>query len=79
MKFDVFDIRTDKYPDLRDIALNEQWASGLMYFDMEGFYISEDGILCICDECGNYRYCPHGRFKIVLELPELSQAHSFIY
>ena len=79
MRFDVIDLKTDKYPDLEKIALNEEWAKGLMYCDMEGFRIDEDGTLCHSDECGSYRYCPHERFKIVLELPELKQTHSFVY
>lgn len=79
MNFNVIDIKTGAYPDLLDIASNEEWANGLVYCDMEGFSIGEDGTLYISDECGNYRSCPHDRFKIVLELPELKETHSFMY
>ena len=51
MKFDVIDPKTGKYPDLEHIALTEDWAKGLMYCDMEGFCINEDGNLLLMDEC----------------------------
>lgn len=63
--FDVIDTKTGKYPDLWEIALKEDWAGGLMYCDMEGFAIEEDGTLLLLDECGKHVYCPEGRFKIV--------------
>lgn len=39
----------------------EKWALdhdeyGLVYCDMDGFYIDEFGYLCVADECGNYAY-----------------------
>lgn len=64
--FTVIDTKTGEYPDLRDIALNEDWAEGLMYCDMEGFAIQEDGYLILMDECGNCTYAPAGRFEIRL-------------
>lgn len=63
--FDVIDTKTGEYPDLWEIALKEDWAGGLMYCDMEGFAIEEDGTLLLLDECGKHVYCPEGRFKIV--------------
>ena len=65
--FTVIDTKTGEYPDLCEIALNEDWAKGLMYCDMEGFAIEEDGTLILLDECGKHRYCPEGRFEIVWE------------
>lgn len=79
MRFSVIDIKTDKYPNLEEIALNEEWAKGLMYCDMEGFHIDEDGTLCLADECGNYRYCPHDRFKIKVELLKIKESYVFVY
>lgn len=79
MRFDVIDIKTGKYPDIERIALEEEWAKGLTYCDMEGFHIDEDGTLCLADECGNYAYCPHDRFKIVLEIMSIKYSHSFVY
>ena len=68
--FDVIDTKTGEYPDLWEIALKEDWAGGLMYCDMEGFAIEEDGTLLLLDECGKHVYCPEGRFKIVPRPPE---------
>lgn len=56
--FTVIDKKTGKYPDLQEIALTEDWAKHLMYCDMEGFAIQEDGTLILMDECGNMAYCP---------------------
>ena len=60
----VIDPSTGEYPDLEKIALNEEWAQGLVYCDMEGFATTEDGTLLLFDECGNYAICPPGRFVI---------------
>ena len=65
--FTVIDKETGHYPDLEKIALHEDWAKGLVYCDMEGFAIEEDGDLFLMDECGNSKYCPPGRFEIVWE------------
>ena len=71
--FTVIDRKTGEYPDLEDIALHEEWAKGLVYCDMEGFAIEEDGSLLLMDECDNSRYCPQDRFEIVWlnDLPRL--------
>lgn len=65
--FTVIDKKTGKYPDLEKIALEEDWAEGLIYCDMNGFAIFEDGNLVIMDECGNFAYCPVDRFEVVWE------------
>ena len=62
--FSVIDTQTGKAPDLWQIALKEDWAKHLVYCDMEGFAIEEDGSLVLLDECGNFAYCPIGRFEI---------------
>ena len=67
IKFSVIDNKTGEYPDLYKIALKEEWAKGLMYCDMEGFSINEDGQLILSDECGNFVYCPSDRFTVVFE------------
>ena len=66
-QFTVIDKNTGEYPDLETIALTEDWAKGLVYCDMEGFAIQEDGTLILMDECGNLRYCPPDRFEVVWE------------
>lgn len=65
--FDVIDTKTREYPDLEKIALTEEWAQGLVYCDMDGFAVREDGSLILLDECGNCVSCPPGRFEIRLQ------------
>ncbi len=50
--------------DLEWIALNCEWAKGLLSCDMEGFAVEWDGTLVLLDECGTYRYPPGGVFRV---------------
>ena len=65
---EVVDTQTGEYPNLEKIALNEDWAKNLIYCDMEGFSVNEDGYLQLSDECGNVVYCPPGRFKYTISV-----------
>ena len=65
--FTIIDAETGKYPDVEKIALKENWAKHLIYCDIEGFYIGQDGNLILVDDCGNTAQCPNERFKIVFE------------
>ena len=65
--FSVADPETGEYPDVEHIALTEEWAKDLVYCDIDGFCINEDGNLILMDECGNYVYCPPDRFKVIIE------------
>ena len=65
--FDVIDTKTGEYPDLEKIALTEEWDQGLVYCDMDGFAVLEDGSLILLDGCGNCVSCPPGRFEIRLQ------------
>ena len=67
MKFRVIDKQTGKEADPYEIALHEEWAQSLVYCDMEGFAITEDGDLMLADECGHVVYCDPERFKVVFE------------
>ena len=67
LSFNVVDNKTNKYPDLYNLALKEDWAKDLMYCDMDGFAINEDGNLVLMDECGKVAYCPKDRFTVVFE------------
>lgn len=64
LEFDVVDTTTGKYPDWERIARDEAWAKGLVYCDMDGVAIREDGSLILLDECGNCVSCPPDRFEI---------------
>lgn len=63
--FTVIDAKTGREPNLEQIALKEDWAKGLIYCDMEGFFLSEDGNLILADECGNWSYPPPDRFVVI--------------
>lgn len=62
--FRVIESATGQEPDLEVIALNEPWANGLTYCDMEGFAVTEDGQLILMDECGQYVFAPLRRFLV---------------
>lgn len=64
MRFRVIDNATGEEADPGSIALNEHWAKGLMYCDMEGFAVLYDGTLMLADECGQFRFCPIERFRV---------------
>ena len=67
LEFKVIDNNTGKEADIGKIALKEDWAKGLMYCDMQGFAILDDGNLILLDECGKFEYCPSERFSIQFE------------
>ena len=64
LEFDVVDTKTGQYPDWEHIARTENWADGLVYCDIDGIAIREDGSLILLDECGNCVSCPRDRFEI---------------
>ena len=67
LPFIVIDKKTGKEADEYEIALHEDWAKHLMYCDMEGFAIKQDGTLILLDECGKFVYCSSDRFEVVPE------------
>ena len=67
LPFVVIDKKTKKEADCYKIALKEDWAKRLCYCDMDGFAITQEGMLILLDECGQYTYCPDNRFKVVAE------------
>ena len=67
LPFVVIDKKTGKEADIYNIALHEEWANHLIYCDMEGFAIQEDGTLVLLDECHNMAYCPLDRFEVISE------------
>lgn len=70
MTFTVIDTKTGRYPDVSEIALTEDWAKHLIYCDIDGFYLGEDGNLVLVDDCGNAAFPPPDRFEIVWEVNE---------
>jgi hypothetical protein len=67
VRFKVIDNKTRLEADANSIVNEEEWADSLCYCDIEGFAILEDGNIILLDECGNYEFCPEGRFSVVFE------------
>ena len=63
-EFEVFNADGSPIDDIEKIAASEEWAKGLIYCDLEGFALTEDGLLVLLDECGNVAYPPSDRFKV---------------
>ena len=67
VQFTVIDKRTGKEPIFdHNHIFKEKWfkQSNLIYCDLEGWVISEDGVLMLADECGNIGYPPSDRFEV---------------
>ena len=63
--FTVIDPQTKlEIDDLGRIALDEDWAKGLVYCDITGWFVTDDGCLGLMDDCGNIAFPPAGRFEI---------------
>ena len=76
LRFKVIDKTTGKEADTYEIALHEEWAKNLIYCDIEGWYIGEDGYLILADECGQYAYPPDSsRFEVVFLTEEECNAN----
>ena len=71
MRFYVIDKRTGKEPIFDgNHIFKEKWCKGrLIEFDIDGWYISEDGQLALVDDCCNMAYPPPDRYEIVFEEP----------
>ena len=64
MTFKVIDNKTGKEPNLYKIC-REKWTNHLIQCDIDQFAVTEDGNLILIDDCGNFAYCPDGRFTAV--------------
>ena len=70
MTFRVIDKRTGKEPIFdHNHIFKEKWfkESGLIYCDIDGWYIGEEGELVLIDDCGNVGYPPVDRFDVVFD------------
>ena len=66
MTFKVIDIKTGKEPTSRVID-NIAKKGGLMWMDIDQFFVGEDGSIILVDDCGNSTYCDTTRFKAATE------------
>lgn len=70
MTVKVIDKRTGEAPIFdHNHLFKEKWfkESGLIYCDIDGWYIGEDGELVLIDDCGNVGYPPVDRFEVVFD------------
>ena len=65
--FRVIDTKTGKEADIYEIALHEDWAKHLIYCDIDGWAIGDDGSLMLIDDCGRFAYADRERFRVVWE------------
>ena len=68
ISFKVIDKRTGKEPIYdHNHLFKEKWFkdSSLIWCDLEGWFIGEDGQLMLADECDHYAYPPTDRFEVV--------------
>ena len=76
MIFRVIDNRTGKEPiyDFNHL-FKEKWfkESSLIYCDISGWGIDEDGYLFLIDDCNNMAYPPSERFSVVFDLSEFNE------
>lgn len=74
MLFEVIDRRTGGTPifDFNHI-FKEKWfkESNLIYCDISGWGIDEDGNLFLMDDCNNIAYPPQKRFKVIFNLRKM--------
>lgn len=62
--FRVIDSRTNKEPtreELRELVLDQSednWAKGLIWNKVVGWYVDRDGCPILADSCGNFVYAP---------------------
>lgn len=64
--FKVIDTKTGEEPTAAVIQ-NLAKAGGLLLHDIDEFYLSESGQLCLSDDTGRMTGCNPDRFKVVVE------------
>ena len=82
MIFKVIDNRTGKEPIFdHNHLFKEKWfkESALIYCDISGWGIDEDGNLFLIDDCNNMAYPPSERFSVVFDLSELNKRFNTDY
>ncbi len=65
IKFRAWDKKRKCWINPSKIALKEKEYQDLIYCDMDGFGIMEDGLPILADECGQFRYLDPERFVIM--------------
>lgn len=71
MLFTVIDKRTGHEPIFdHNHIFKEKWfkQSSLIWCDISGWALDEDGSLMLVDDCNNIAYPPVDRFKVLFDL-----------
>jgi len=63
MMFTVIDTKTGKEPAQKAIE-NIAKKGGLMIYDIDQFYLGEDGTLVLADDCGKMAHVDMERFEV---------------
>jgi hypothetical protein len=63
IQFRVIDTTTGKEPT-EEVIFQLAKQGNLVYCDIDGFYIGEDGEICLMDDCGNATWLDVERFKV---------------
>ena len=63
-KFKVIDKNTNEVPNISKIVQEEDWAKNLIWCDIDGFFLTEDGQLVLADNTGSIAIAPDGRFVV---------------
>ena len=63
IQFRVIDTTTGKEPT-EEVIFKLAKQGNLVYCDIDGFYIGEDGELCLMDDCGSAMFLDRERFKV---------------
>lgn len=74
MIFKVIDTRTNREPIFdHNHLFREKWfkESHLIWCDISGWGIDEDGNLFLADDCDNIAYPPKKRFRVEFDFDEL--------
>ena len=63
--FRIIDNNTGKPVNLEKLVEEDWVKDNIVYCDIEGFAITDEDKLILCDECGNFVFCPTDRFTVV--------------
>lgn len=64
MQWEVVDRKTGQQASLEQLSMEGWVQEKLVWPDLEGFAIGEDGAIYLLDECGNWELCDPTRFYI---------------
>ena len=76
MTFKVIDTKTGNEPTGKVLTRLAR-TGGLLEFDIDQFFVGEDGSVILMDDCGNSMYIDMTRFKVVTESEDKEVENGF--